>query len=185
MDLANNLSIGRQFIASRLLGKRIPLAVTYYVTYRCNYRCRYCHLWKTQAAEMNTEQAKQMIKEFDQMGAVKMGFTGGEPLLRKDIGDLISYAHERNMLTTLCSNGELVEDRLHDLSDLDVIQISFDGPREIHERYRRNSNYENVVSGIRRAHEAGISVVASTVLTKDNIDQVDWILDFGRRQDII
>lgn len=182
MELKKVLSIGKKILSSNLSGGATPLSVTHYITYDCNYRCEYCNLWKENAEEMSTDEIKRMIDEFSEAGTERMGFTGGEPLLREDIGEVVSYAKKKGMITTLCTNGELLPKKVDELRDLDLVQISLDGRKETHEKYRTGSNYQNVLKSIDVARENGIEVVTSTVLTKESLKDVEYILDLSEEK---
>ncbi len=83
-------------VASRF-GKKTPLEVMYRITTRCNLRCKYCGIWRQKPKEMNTEQIKTAIKEFADAGTINWAFTGGEPLLRRDLGELINFANDKGI----------------------------------------------------------------------------------------
>lgn len=185
MDTYKMLSSAMEVLRYKLTGKKVPLSVTHYITYQCNYRCDYCDIWNTDSEEMGTDEVKRMIDEFSEAGTKRMGFTGGEPLLRDDIGEVITYAKDRGMVTTLCSNGELLHDRIDDLQDLDVVQISLDGKKETHEKVRKGSDYGKIMRSIDTARDRDMDVVTSTVITKENIDEIDYILDLGKRKGLI
>lgn len=69
-----------------LFNKKTPLSVTVNLTYRCNLNCIYCNVENLIGDEMSTGQIYGLIDQFYSSGCRRIGFAGGEPLVRKDIG---------------------------------------------------------------------------------------------------
>ena len=109
-----------------------PIKAVWEVLYVCNARCRTCLRWqeKPDPTMLSTEDGKNLIQQLARSGALNLSLTGGEPLLRKDIFELIACAKENGLHTSLISNGLLInERRANELvhSGLDLIYISLDG----------------------------------------------------------
>src|ERR1700757_333800 len=128
-----------------------PYALLAEITYRCPLHCPYCSnpvavasavpsgeqagstVLRTAHAtanngELTTEEWKHVIREAAALGVLQIGFSGGEPLSRRDLAELIRAAREANLYTNLITSGiGLDDDRLHTLRDagLDSIQLSF------------------------------------------------------------
>ncbi|MFX1411411.1 MAG: radical SAM protein, partial [Promethearchaeota archaeon] len=100
-------------IKSHLLPWRVPLAMTFAVTYRCQCKCVHCsagkHLRKD-VPELTTEEAKKLIDDSQKLGISILAFTGGEPLLREDIFELISYVDKRKTMPIMFTNGQYLTD---------------------------------------------------------------------------
>jgi MoaA/NifB/PqqE/SkfB family radical SAM enzyme len=90
------------------LGRSKPFSVSYNVTYRCNRRCMFCDLWKMNAPELTTEDAKIVIGRIADSGVKSLGISGGEPLIRKDLEEIAEHARERGIITGLNTNGILI-----------------------------------------------------------------------------
>jgi MoaA/NifB/PqqE/SkfB family radical SAM enzyme len=118
-----------------------------------------------------------MIDQFASMGTTRISFGGGEALLRDDLGTMIDYSAEKGLITTFCSNGVLVKSKIDSLKKLDLLMISLDGPPEIHNKRRGATSYEEAITAIKAAKEAGIEVWTITVLTADNLQCIDFILE--------
>ena len=177
MHAKNSLNSGISIIKNRLFGTRYPLSVSYTITNRCNKRCTYCKVWDTKEKELTTEEAIRMIDEMAGMGCQRMGITGGEPLLRKDIGEVIEHSKEKGIFTGLVTNGSLVPKRIDEIDGLDLLQVSLDGPEEIHDMHRGEGSYKEAIKAIEIAKEKGLEVWVTTVLTKHSIDGIDFVLD--------
>lgn len=149
--------------------RRYPLSVTMISTYRCNFMCSYCDIWRLKEDELDTRQALQMIDEFQTLGMSRLCFDGGEPLLRDDIGELITQAKARGVFATLVTNGSLIEKNIRNLNGLDTLIVSLGGPADVHEQQRMDGSYWQVLAGIRSAKGAGLDVSVNVVLTKGNI----------------
>ena len=164
-------------VRSHYFGSPVPISVTMAVTYRCNLRCRYCQIWKEAGEEMSTRQVLCAIDELAAAGMCRLGITGGEPLLRPDIGTIVARARERGLFTTLFTNGAYVHQHLPTLKQLDAVLISFDGPREIHDAMRGKGAHANALRAISTLSSQGIKVWTNTVVTNRNIDVVDHVLE--------
>jgi MoaA/NifB/PqqE/SkfB family radical SAM enzyme len=150
--------------------KRTPLEVIHEVTFACNLRCKYCGLPFTKIREMSTKEVKLAIKEFTDAGTIAWTFTGGEPLLRKDMGELINYAKDRGILfLNLITNGILFKKKLNELKNVDEIFFSLDGPKEVHEKLRGKGTYDKVIEAIKLAKEENFKVTIQTVISEENI----------------
>lgn len=160
------------------LGLSAPISIGCTVTHRCNLHCSYCDFPGHAGEEMDTGEWKQALSEFARGGTLRFGFSGGEPLLRDDIGELISHARSQGTKTTLCSNGILAPERMGELRDLDIYTTSLDAASaEIHDAQRRSAgSFEKAIRGIEAALAAGKEVKTLTVLTPRNLGEVSGIL---------
>ena len=88
-------------------------SVMFELTYRCNFRCPHCYVKGSSKApkELTTRQVFNILDQLKAMGVWSVAFTGGEALLRKDIFDILAYAKQSGFLTTLLSNGYLIDAR--------------------------------------------------------------------------
>lgn len=163
-----------------LFKKKVPFSVTFMITKKCNYRCKYCDSYNQKAEEMTTEQIFKMIDELNDIGLIRLGLSGGEPLLKKDIGDIIDYANKKGIITTLISNGKLVPQKIKELKNLDVLLISLEGKKENQEKLRGKGSYEDAINAIKIAKENKIEVWTETVITKENLNQIDFLLELAK-----
>lgn len=163
------------------MGRRYPLSVEFITTYRCNFTCEYCDIWRLRSADLPTADALGMIDEFSSIGMRNICFTGGEPLMRNDLGELISHAGGRGIRTTVFTNGSLVRENVRTLKGVGTLVVSLDGPPDVHDRLRMEGTYGEVVAGIRAARRAGLKVIINTVLTSENLDHLPWLVDEGER----
>ncbi|MEK6936803.1 MAG: radical SAM protein [Nanoarchaeota archaeon] len=161
------------------------------VTYKCNLRCPMCFLWKGPGEydkqhdkkELSTEEMYNLIDDFAEIGTAGIGFTGGEPILRPDMLDLIKYTKQKGMVTHMSSNGTIIASkqiaRKVVESGLDAIGFSVDGALpETHDAIRGNGSYEKVLQAIdnivelRKELKSRIKIVVVNVVSNYNVDQL-------------
>lgn len=161
------------------------------VTYKCNLRCPMCFLWKGPGKydqqhdkrELSTEEMLKVIDDFAAIGTAGIGFTGGEPLLRPDMLDLIKYTKKKGMVTHMSSNGYIVAAKEIAKkvveSGLDAIGFSVDGAlAETHDAIRGKGSHERVLKAIenivtlRKELKSSIKVVVVCVVSNYNVDQI-------------
>lgn len=162
-----------------LLGIIVP-------TYRCNLRCKMCNFWKKDfKREFNTKEVFKIIDSFAEMGTKAISFSGGEPLLREDIFDMIKYGKERGMVVHLATNGTLVNEevakKLHNL-EIDAISISLDGatPR-IHDAIRGvKGSFEKTLAGLKNLsdtfQDTEISIDITSLFSEYNFHEIPKIV---------
>jgi len=154
--------------------------VTLTTNTRCNFRCKYCNIWKREESELTTSQIEDLIDQLSAMGTRRLGLTGGEPLLREDIGRLIDYAKQREIFVTLNTNGTLVAERIKELGNLDIISLSLDGDEDVHNLHKKDGAYSQVMRAIEVAKEAKLKVITTTTLTRINLNAAGFILRKAR-----
>lgn len=166
-----------------------PLMGTIFVTYRCNSRCGMCHLTgRHRGKEIDTAGMKRIIDQLVAIGTSGIGFTGGEPLLRGDIFELIAHAKGYGVPVTLNTNGILLADgdlveRLLQAGP-DNVNISLDGSREdTHDASRGGAGlFAKTVAGAGRLADAirlrgaPVSLTAVTVVSEENLAELEAIV---------
>ena len=117
-----------------------------------------------------------MIAELSRLGTKIIHFTGGEPLLREDIGFIIDYCSEKGILTSINSNGSLMEKRMKELKNLNLVGLSLDGSEDVHDSIRGKGSYKEVIAALSLAKSKGINTRIHTVLSKFNLQEIDFLL---------
>ena len=157
-------------VSLSMFGYRVPLRVMHFVTYRCNLACKYCGIWSYKIKEMTTKETRRAIKEFADIGNFHWVFTGGEPLLREDIGELINYLKDFGIAVTLTTNGTLLRKRIEEVKNVDYLVVSLDGPKKINDEVRGKGVFDKVIDGVKEARKRGIEVVLNATLSRKNIE---------------
>jgi len=168
------LRVLKASIMSRIYRHTFPVAMTYAVTYKCQCNCAHCsagrHL-RNDLNELSTKEAKALIDQSQNLGVALIAFTGGEPLLRDDIYELISYVDKSKALPILFTNGLLLtEENIEKLvnAGLYSLFVSIDSPfPDEHERLRGVKGiFESAVQGIKTMQEKGGFVGISSYATR-------------------
>jgi len=152
---------------------RRPVSVTFIITYACNIVCEHCDLSRFREDELSTIEVKSMLAELSKLGVRSLSFEGGEPLMRPDIGEIISFTRDCGMRAALVTNGTLVGKSLPKLAGLGRLFVSLawaDGFMD------GGPGYAGSLSAMEAARTAGLDVAASVVLTKANIGALPAIL---------
>ncbi len=170
----------RASLASRYLDHNRPLNIMLAVTDRCTGSCNYCGIPDRKSPEMTTQETLTLVDEAADLGCQRLGIWGGEPLLRKDLDQIIGRAKQRGLWVTVDSNGHLLPERGHMLEGINHLSISLDGDRAAHDANRGKGAFDRTLRGLVHA-QGRFDFWTLTVLTKNNMGQVDWILDLARR----
>jgi MoaA/NifB/PqqE/SkfB family radical SAM enzyme len=178
----NNIKFGLNTAGYLLFKRRLPLSVTFQATNRCNMRCSYCGCYKRPESELSTRELLSLIDQFSELGTIKLGFTGGEPLLRPDIGQLFEFAKSRGMVTHVITNGfHLAEIDLKSFINVDFIFITIDGDEKIQEIIKGRTFY-NSFDSFMKIKRSGLNACIATTITKHNINFIPELLKFTKEQ---
>ncbi|MBG6079313.1 pyrroloquinoline quinone biosynthesis protein E [Rubrivivax gelatinosus] len=165
-----------------------PLWLLAEVTYRCPLHCVFCYNpvdYAAQPEELSTADWLRVLREGRELGAVQCGFSGGEPLLREDLEELVAEAHRLGYYTNLLTSGVgLTPERAAALkaAGLDHVQLSFqDSTRETNDFLSHTKTFElkQRVAETIRANDW--PMVMNVVLHRLNIDHVDRIIEMAHR----
>ncbi len=162
----------KNFIAFKT-GKASPLFASYNVTSRCNMRCAYCGWWKMEKLELPTDKALSVIDNVCRLGVSFFDFSGGEPLLRRDLTTLAKRASSHNCLVSMNTNGILLkkEDAPKIADAFDIVVVSLDGPREYHDRIRGVAGtFQKAVEAVKMLKSHGVKVGVNSVISPWNIE---------------
>ena len=139
----------------RLISK--PVLCNYYVTYRCNATCAFCDIWEKPSPYVTPESVEENMRDLKKLGVKVVDFTGGEPLLHRDIDTLLRIAKKYGMITTLTTNALLYPKWAERLKGLvDMLHFSLDSPdKEEHDTLRGVACFDFVLESIQRAKKLG------------------------------
>lgn len=168
-----------------------PLWLLAELTYRCPLQCPYCSNptdFAAQDRELSTGQWIEVFCQARAMGCVQLGFSGGEPLVRKDLPELIAAARELGFYTNLITSGiGLTEKKLQSFADagLDHIQISFQASDETLNAALAGSEkaFHQKLAMAKAVKALGYPMVLNFVLHRHNIDQLDRIIELAIQLD--
>jgi radical SAM protein with 4Fe4S-binding SPASM domain len=157
-----------------------PAHPVWEMTTACNLRCIHCHAsgGKPAADELTTDEAKRLLDELAQVPEFRMmAFTGGEPLVRKDLFELLAYSQALGFTNTMATNATLIDDdvarRLRRFG-LAIAAVSLDGfTAEQHDMVRGISgSFEAALEGMRALRRAGIVLHINITVMEYNVEQL-------------
>jgi pyrroloquinoline quinone biosynthesis protein E len=164
-----------------------PLWLLAELTYRCPLQCPYCSNplnYDQRKQELTTEQWIEVFRQSRALGAAQLGFSGGEPLLRDDLEELIKAARDLGYYTNLITSGMgLTYERILAFKEagLDHIQVSFQASdAEMNDYLSGNKrSFKEKLEVARTVKKLGYPMVFNCVIHRENIDQIDKIIELS------
>lgn len=172
--MAGRLAIGWAQVV--LLGRRLPLLTAWNLTFHCNLRCHYCASPSLRVPELKTPEVLEAITQFHRLGMRWVTFSGGEPLLRNDIGAIVDHAKSLGIVVFISTNGSLLPRRIDAIKAVDKLTISLDGPAAVHDGIRGEGSFAEAVRAIELAQAHGIPVGITCVVSSHNVDSIERVL---------
>ena len=177
-------------IVPKQASERRPIVV-WNITRTCNLRCVHCYNdsgTDKASNEVSTTEAKGVIDDLADFGVPSVLYSGGEPLTRPDLFDLIEYTVGRGLRAVISTNGTLIKpDVARRIKELGVsyVGISLDGIGPINDTFRGVAGaFERAVRGIRNCQEAGVRVGLRLTLTRRNVQEMEKLFDFFEAEGI-
>jgi len=153
------------------------------LTYKCPLQCPYCSNpldYTKHSSEISTEDWKRVLTQARKMGAVQLGFSGGEPLTRQDLPELVQHARELGYYSNLITSGYgLTEEKIIQLKEagLDHIQVSIQASsKELNDHLAGTESYETKKEVAHLVKKHGYPMVLCVVIHRENIHQMPEIL---------
>jgi len=172
--VAKTFRILRAFIRSRF--KPLPAVLAHMVTYRCNMSCFFCDYWRRRDYELNLGEIKALLSEAADSGIAVYTVTGGEPLLRRDLGEILQYSDDCCLYNFLLTNGTKLRGKK---LRVDFLSISLDTlSRERFYRIRGLDALKVVVDAVKWAAE-NYRTCINVVLTDENFQEVSDLIEFA------
>lgn len=186
----DSLRYGRGHGAPNSAAERKPIVV-WNITRRCNLKCIHCYSdsdAKSYPGELNWDQCVNVIDDLAQYGVPALLLSGGEPTIHPQFFDLAGYARTKGLRLTLSTNGTLIdEEKASKIKDLgfSYVGISLDGIGATHDYFRgREGAFDKAVQAFRNCKAVGQKVGLRLTLSRQNIDDLEQILDFIERENI-
>ncbi len=185
--IVNFLDIGRKTLQVNMGSKcRIPISMHIWLTNRCPNACVYCQVHKLPQNDFwNTDALIEVLSEMKGCGTRRIHFTGGEPMLRGDIREIIERSKNMGFFTSLITSGYQVSKRADELRSADIVYVSYDGPGEIQNNLRRGISSGDVELALKALKEEAIPVWTVTVLTRLNMEYIEDIVAFARKYNVV
>jgi 12,18-didecarboxysiroheme deacetylase len=165
--------------------------VVWNVGRRCNLRCIHCYSRSHDLryeGELTTAEARRFIDGLADFGVPVLLFSGGEPLLREDVLDLVQYTRNKGIRAVISTNGTLMTVGLaRQLGDagLSYVGVSLDGLRDVNDRFRGVSGaFDDALRGIRACLQAGVKVGLRFTISRDNVSEIPGIFGVLEKEGI-
>lgn len=161
-----------------------PAHPVWEVTTACNLNCVHCHVSDTKGEELDTDEGKSLL---DQLAGVRefhmMAFTGGEPLLRGDLFEMLAYSQALGFANTIATNATLIGDetarRLRSYGVV-IAAVSLDGDRETHDQLRGSPGaFQADLEGMKALRRAGIVLHVNITAMQCNMDQIESLIELA------
>lgn len=184
--LVNGLSVLASALGYILFRRRVPVMVSLGLTSRCNLNCPFCYAKDPERGtdDYDTARVLNYVDQFVRLGTRIFLLQGGEPLLRRDLREIIAHIKGRGRFCRISTNGVLVADRIDDLRGIDFISFSLDGNEEVCDAIRGKGVYRKVVAGIEAAHSRGIPFeIHASLIRKSASDKesIRHLLELARK----
>ena len=162
-----------------------PLFIHFECTYRCNMKCTFCNVWRKNSSsnEASLPEIEKRLVECWDLGCSIISFTGGEPLLRKDLGKLLEFSQRKiGLFTGLVTNGILLDKKIDALSKYtDSLAVSFDvNDKQTFNQTRGVDAFDTVKKNIEHAKRLDVEVELLSVITKETFEFIDDTIEYAK-----
>ena len=171
----------------------------WHVTAKCSNRCTHCYLQNSEGYrseienELSLSDCLKVIDDFYRTTTAwnipaRVNFTGGDPLLKPEIFNLIEYATKKGITIGILGNPEYLDYKTAlRLKELGVAryQLSIDGMEKTHDGFRSNGSFERTLKGIRILNQVGIPSVVMFTLSKQNTDEIIPVIDLVTKEKVV
>ncbi len=185
MTRGEKIRIGSRILLARAMGRPRPFFVQYSLLNACNAECAYCNCPQREDPRADVSAHLRVLREFARLGAARVKFLGGEPLLYPHLERLVDEVRALGMRSAIVTNGFLVPQRMALIRRLDEVVISIDGRKEAHERQRGAHTWQRVMDAIDACAAASVDFFLSAVVTRQSLDEIDWLIELARRHGVM
>jgi heme d1 biosynthesis radical SAM protein NirJ len=165
--------------------------VVWNITKQCNLHCLHCYSDSKDLNyqnELTTREAMSVIDDLSSFKVPVIIFSGGDPLLRKDIFELAGYAREKGIRCALSTNGTLIDKEMgKKIADAKFayVGVSIDGVGEMNDMFRgMRGAYEKAIAGLKNCRELGVRTGIRLTLNRRTVNQLPAIFELSEKEDI-
>lgn len=165
--------------------------VVWNCTRRCNLKCVHCYSKSDSehsSSELTTDEGKRLIDSLAEFGSPVILFSGGEPLMRTDLCELVHHATKQKMRAVVSTNGTLITPehaRAFKDAGISYVGVSLDGAQAVNDQFRGvQGAFDQAMTGIENCREAGIKVGLRFTITRRNYEEIPAIFQILRTRNI-
>jgi 12,18-didecarboxysiroheme deacetylase len=165
--------------------------VVWNMTRRCNLKCIHCYSSSRNIQyknELTTDEAKKLISDLAAFGSPVILFSGGEPLMREDLPELVKFAVDRGMRAVISTNATLLTKKMADVlkkTGISYVGVSLDGMKKTHDRFRGvEGAFALTMKGIRICRDEGIKVGVRFTMNRKNFSDIPDIFNLIEEENI-
>ena len=171
-----------------------PFTIAWELTRACAFACKHCRAEaqpKRDPNELTTEEAHRLIDQIREFGDPILIITGGDPMMRRDLFDILGYAVEKGLRTSLTPTTTrlVTREALARVKDVGVrrVAVSLDGPTaEVHDAFRGFSgSFEIARDIIKQVADVGLSLQINTTVSRYNVHLLDQMADLVERSNVV
>jgi len=168
-----------------------PYLCNYYVTYRCNSMCEFCRIWQDKdlapVDETPLDKIKANLESLKKLGVTTVEFTGGEPLLREDLPQILKTSKDLEFYNNLTTNCILFPDMAKDIiPHVDRLLFSLDAPEEDeHDRIRGTACFEKVIESIEIAKRFNKKPIINFTATRQSINFLPEMVEIAEKHGLL
>jgi MoaA/NifB/PqqE/SkfB family radical SAM enzyme len=142
-----------------------PFYASFKVTHKCGLRCKFCNVWKENTPDLVTEEVNQVLHQLGQSSIAVVSLEGGDPLMRKDLGEILQYAHSQPFYLFFTTNGHLIDKKpMEEYSKyIDYLHISIDEGHNNLDFFERLAEFSSF----------GSEICIQIVVTSDTLDVLE------------
>ncbi|HWQ44748.1 MAG TPA: radical SAM protein [Methanosarcina barkeri] len=165
--------------------RKRPFVLSHGVNARCNMRCTFCEYWKKTGEEPAKEDVFKLLDDAREFGIGVYNAWTVEPLLRKDLPQIMAHAKKIGMVTSMVTNGKLLYERAEELENVDYLSVSVDGVKSYKEI--RRMDFETLLKGLKKAIEIRKlqkqknPILMNCVLTGKNLDDIETLILLAKK----
>jgi 12,18-didecarboxysiroheme deacetylase len=165
--------------------------VVWNMTRRCNLKCIHCYSSSRNIRyrnELTTDEGKKLISDLAAFGSPVILFSGGEPLMREDLPELVKYAVDRGIRAVISTNGTLLTKKTAEIlkkTGISYAGVSLDGMQKSHDRFRGvEGAFDMTLKGIRTCRDEGIKVGIRFTINRKNFSDIPALFELIEKENI-
>jgi len=142
-----------------------PFYASYKVTHKCGLKCEFCNVWMEKTPDLKKEDVFKVIDNIANSSIIVLSIEGGDPLIRKDLGEILEYAHKKPFILFFTTNGHLLDKRpMREYGkNIDYLHISID----------EGHNNLNFLDRLKEFQSYGPKICIQIVVTKETIPALE------------